>query len=189
MTIREYESWLRRELSASFYTNEEIDEVVSYYLEIINDRVDAGERLEQVLFDYPPRKIALSFASEAYQRREVKTKRDSGNVVGKVVKYTFLTPFLIPLGILLIVFLIVAGALVISFFASLLGVGGYGVYLLVNIIQSGVAIKEIIAYSALIVAAMGVLLILAGLGVLLFKGVIKLIIKIGASFSRKRRNA
>lgn len=120
---------LRIELNRRNLYQSEIDEIVSYYEEIINDRIDLGESLDQILAGYDVKVIARNSFPQALQRRadENPNQKVSNNVWSLVV-FLFSIPVLIPLGVLYIAFIIVIFALIISCFAvtvsGLLGIVG-----------------------------------------------------------------
>lgn len=107
---------LRKELKKQF-SKDEIEEIIAYYEEIINDRVDRGEDLDKVLRSYNPHMIKKEMLPTMIQKRDHTKVKSSGRSSGQILLILFSTPILLPLLIIYLALIIVACALVITGFA------------------------------------------------------------------------
>ncbi len=115
--MNKFLSDLRNELNKRNLYQSEIDEIVSYYEEIINDRIDAGEQLDHILSGYDVKVIARNSFPQALQRRSDEDKSAVSKNVWNLILFLFSIPVLIPVGILYVVFIVVIFALVVACFA------------------------------------------------------------------------
>lgn len=153
--MREFLSNLEEELNKKKFYKDEIIEVVSYYEEIISDRVDNGEVLEEVLKSYDIKKISNFAFPEAIKRRRPKNSKEVGKNIGLLILFLFSMPLLIPLGIVYFSFLIVIVALIISVIAVVIsGAAGF-IGLIINLI-----ITKAVLSNALVVVGAYILVIL-----------------------------
>ncbi len=119
---------LRKELSRSFYADE-VDKIVSYYEEMINDRLDHGETLSHILESYDIKTIVRQMTPEVLAKRS----DDSFSNIMKSAKLLLIalltTPLWIPLGVIYLVSFIVVITLgfvaIVVGFSSLVGVFGF----------------------------------------------------------------
>ncbi len=110
------DAWLksfRIELKKHFY-NDEIDEILSYYEEMISERQSNGESISDILKDYDQKRIIKELTLETISKRKI----DNYFVAVKSVKQFLIilltTPLWIPIGVLYLSLLITMGALLIS---------------------------------------------------------------------------
>jgi len=105
-------SSLNNELS-KYFNEEEKNEIIAYYEEMFNDKLDEGEDLDVVLDQYDPKKIARQMIPRVVADRKVIGKKTSNNL-WLILLILFSTPVLIPLGIVYLSLMIVALSLIIS---------------------------------------------------------------------------
>lgn len=117
------DAWLksfRNELKKHFY-DDEINEILSYYEEMISERQTNGESITEILKDYDQKRIIKELTLETISKRKI----DNYPVAIKSVKQFLIilltTPLWIPIGVLYLSLLITMGALLISSVA--IGIG------------------------------------------------------------------
>lgn len=96
------------------FSSDETKEVVSYYEEIINERLANGESIENIIASYDVNQIVKEMIPEIISKRKLKTGKDIGKSVWQLLLILFATPILIPLAILFIALMIVITAVGIS---------------------------------------------------------------------------
>lgn len=141
-------TWLKeleRELKKRFYLTE-VGGIVSYYEEMIQERLDNGESIDDILSDYDAKEIAKSMTAEVVMKRANDTYKAIAKSSKQLMLFLLSSPLLIPLGFVYVIILIVAVSLMFSFiaiiFASVVSMGG----LFINMYQSGLGQNEIIGF-------------------------------------------
>jgi uncharacterized membrane protein len=107
---------LEKACQKKFYQSE-IDELVSYYKEMIEERLSHGEMMDDIIKSYDIEKIVKNITPTMISRRD----NDSFKGVLKSAKVLMLAlisiPLLLPLGIILIVFCSIVFALGVTILA------------------------------------------------------------------------
>ncbi len=141
-------TWLKeleRELKKRFYLTE-VEGIVSYYEEIIQERIDNGESIDDVINDYDAKEIAKSMTAEVVMKRANDTYKSIAKSSKQLMLFLLSSPLLIPLGFAYVIIIIVAVSLMFSLitviFASVVGMVG----LFLNMYQSGLGQNEIIGF-------------------------------------------
>ena len=107
---------LRYELEKR-YSGNDVNDIVDFYGEIIADRVDNGESIDDVLKQYDIQEIVKMSGPTVYSnKREYKT-RDARKGAVSLIKILFSSIATIPLGILYFVFLVIIFSMIIAGFA------------------------------------------------------------------------
>ena len=139
-------SWLReleRELKKRFYLTE-VEGIVSYYEEMIRERIDGGEDIDDILSDYDAKEIAKSMTTDVVMKRANDTYLSVAKSSKQLMMFLLSTPLLIPLGFAYIIILIVCVSLMISLisvvFASLVAMAG----IFINMYHSGLGQYEVL---------------------------------------------
>jgi uncharacterized membrane protein len=142
-------TWLKeleKALSRKFY-EDEVKDIVSYYEEMIEERRSSGENIDDILSEYKINEIVKTMTPNVLLKRPNRTHKDITRNTKQLVVVLLSTPFLLPLGILYVTFLIVAfsmmlvtGLLILSSFA--------GIYLMVlDLIQSNMETANILGIA------------------------------------------
>ena len=141
-------TWLKeleKELRIRFYVNE-VSEILSYYEEMIEERLSCGEDIEDILSDYDAKEIAKSMTTDVVMKRANDTYRVVAKSSKQLLKFLLSTPLLIPIGfaytIILIVFTSTIFSLGLALLASIVTLS----IVLIDMIQSGLGQIEIIAF-------------------------------------------
>ncbi len=139
-------AWLReleRALQRKFY-EEEVKDVMSYYEEIINDRLSNGESIDYILENYDIQKIVKDMTPEVLMKRENKSYLQVSRSTKQLLIVLLGSPILIPLGIVYISFLIFVFSMIITAGALLFsGVVGFVSYV-IEVFSSGLTIPSMI---------------------------------------------
>lgn len=137
-------AWLReleRALNKKFYKDEASD-IVSYYEEMIEDRISHGEDFEDIVKDYQIDQIVKSMTPEVLSKRDNNTYKKTAKSMGQLTQVLLSTPLLLPLGIVYIVLLIISFSMIVTIlgigFGAVVGLGT----ILVNIASIGIGSAE-----------------------------------------------
>lgn len=118
------------------FTSEETKEIISYYEEIISDRVENGELLENVLSSYPPKIIAKQMIPSVILKRSNDNKTTIKNSY-QLLLLVFSAPILIPLALVYLAVIIVFLSLIIAgfslIFSGLVGFITHNIQVLVEV--------------------------------------------------------
>lgn len=159
-------TWLKeleRELKKRFYTSE-VSDILSYYEEMIQERLDEGERLDDILSDYDAKEIAKQMTTDVVIKRANDSYKSIVKSSKQLVEFLLTSPLLIPLGFAYVIVLIVFVALIISLIASLFASVVAMIAVFASMVSSGLGQTEILAFLG--IGMMGfslMLLILLGL--------------------------
>src|SRR5690554_6181924 len=83
-----------------YFSKEETKEVVSYYEEIINERLANNEELENILSNYNVKVIIKNMIPEMITKRDFKSHKNTFKSFWQLLLIMLFTaPILIPLGI------------------------------------------------------------------------------------------
>lgn len=131
------------EYSLKYLTKQEAKELKSFYEEIINERLSAGEKIDNILKDYDKKEIIKETLPEVILKRD----KNSFKSFFHVLLVLFSTPILIPLAVVYLALIVVALSMVIVGFS--LVVSG-----LITIIPYS---YQVITYSSNVGATIGLL--------------------------------
>ncbi|MBU1141278.1 MAG: DUF1700 domain-containing protein [Firmicutes bacterium] len=180
-------TWLKeleRELKKRFYLTE-AEGIVSYYEEMIQERLDSGESIDDILSDYDAKEIAKSMTAEVVMKRANDTYKSIAKSSKQLMVFLLSSPLLIPLGFAYMIVLIVAVSLMFSFvvviFASLVGMIG----LFLNMYQSGLGQNEVIGFIGVGLMVLSLLILLS---IWLYQAVQRLAKKLIYIFSSMAKN-
>lgn len=158
-------------LHKHFY-KKEIDDIITYYEEIIEERLANGEMIESIIASYDIQTIVKEMATEYIPKRDLNTKA--------TLKSTHLllivllsTPLLLPIGITYIVLLSVSFAMIVTG-AALIGSGFVLIFTtIIRAISSAQSFSEqlVLIGGSLIAAA--ILIWIGALMMRLFQWIIK----------------
>jgi uncharacterized membrane protein len=123
------EKWLKtleQKLSKKF-KKEEVDEVISYYEEMMNDRLENGESIDDIIKSYHMATIERDMLVSEISKREVNSLRDLTKVVIQFFLILIATPLWIPIAVLyfvsyviVFVFFIVSISIFVSGIAAII---------------------------------------------------------------------
>ena len=120
---------------------------------MIDDRLDRGEFLDNILDEYDPNVIAKSMIPEIVSKRTISHEKTSVNV-WLIVLVLFSTPLLIPLGVVYLTFMIVVGSIMVAGIA-VAGSGLFAVMLqIIGIISSGITFPNAMLSIGLVLIAL-----------------------------------
>jgi uncharacterized membrane protein len=140
-------TWLReleKALNKKFY-KEETEGIVSFYQEMIEDRISQGENFEEIVKDYQIDQIVKSMTPEVLSKRDNNTYKRTAKSMGQLTSVLLSTPLLIPLGIIYIILLVIGFSMIVSIFGIAFGaIVGLGSILL-NVANIGIGTGESVA--------------------------------------------
>lgn len=117
---------LEKELKNNRLYQSEIDEVLSYYEEMITERFENGESMDKILSSYDVKLITRMFVPQTLSKRKLETNKEVTSSVWLLVLFLFSIPVLIPIGVMYVVFLVVVLSLIISAVAvGITGIVGF----------------------------------------------------------------
>lgn len=156
-------TWLKeleRALRAKFY-DDEVKEILSYYEEIIHDRLSAGEKLDEILSGYDVKKIVKDMTLEVLIKRE----NTSVSKVSKSTKQLLIlllgSPILLPLGIVYIsVLIFVLSMIFTAFILIVTGFVGF-IGLLIDMIQSSLNLPNLLGVLGIGLMTFSMLILLS----------------------------
>ena len=106
---------LRQRLNQKF-NKEEVEEVIAYYEELINDRLDHGEQLEDILNSFHIHEIEKDMFVNQLSKRENLSLKDLIKTMTQFFIVLITTPLWIPIAVLYFVFyILVAVFFIVSF--------------------------------------------------------------------------
>lgn len=112
-------------LSKHFY-DDEVNDIISFYTEIIEDRKAQGESIDDILSDYDIKSIVKEMTPNILMKRVNDTYSKTTKSMKQLLLLLLSTPILLPLGILYITMIIVAFAFIIAsvsiLFSSVVGI-------------------------------------------------------------------
>ncbi len=111
--MNNWKNQLRKELRRQF-SETELNEIIDYYEELINDRVERGESLNKVLKSYDPKTIKKEMLPTMIQKRDHSKVKTTSRSSWQILLILLSTPILLPLAIVYIALIIVALALALS---------------------------------------------------------------------------
>lgn len=109
-------SWLnelRKRLEKRFY-EEEVDEIVLYYQEMIEERIEKGESIDLILSSYDIKEIIKNITPEIVMKRNHQTYQSVSKSTKQVILVLLSTPLLIPLGVTYIAMVVTAFSLLVA---------------------------------------------------------------------------
>ena len=104
---------LRKKLDKKFY-KEEVDEIVSYYEEMIEERKAKGESIDHILASYDINVLMKNITPEIVMKREHKTYLSLSKSTKQVILVLLSTPLLIPIGVTYVALIVTAVSLLIA---------------------------------------------------------------------------
>lgn len=180
-------AWLI-ELERSLYKKlpiNEVNKVTAYYSEMITERVEKGENIEQVLMDYDIKKIVKEITVESIIKRDLKTYTSKSNTMFQILLLLLSTPVLIPLGVIYLSFIIVAFSLLISGFSVFIsGFMTLFVYL-IDILNSSLNIVNLIGVLGIIIFSAALIIFISIYLMKLADVLIKLLLHVGKKIIKK----
>ncbi|MBE0700544.1 MAG: DUF1700 domain-containing protein [Acholeplasmataceae bacterium] len=96
------------------YDAHEVEDVLSYYEEMIQERLDSGETIKVILADYDVKSISKTIAPNVLMNRSTETYQKVIRSTRQLLVALLSTPLWIPLGILYVVVLIIAGSMMLT---------------------------------------------------------------------------
>ncbi len=141
-------TWLKeleRELKKRFYLTE-VNDILSYYEEMIQERIDNGEYIGDILSDYDAKEIAKSVTTDVVMKRANDTYRTLVRSSKQLMQFLLTTPLLIPLGFAYVIVIIVFVSLIISLLATVFGLAVGMTVIFINMVQSGLGQNEILGF-------------------------------------------
>lgn len=141
-------NWLKeleRELKKRFYLTE-VQDILSYYEEIIQERIDQGETLDEILSDYDVKEIAKSMTTDVVMKRANDTYKSITKSSKQLLEFLLSTPLLIPLGFAYIIVLIVFVSLIISLISTIFAGVVAMVVVFISMVTTGLGQNEIIGF-------------------------------------------
>ncbi len=154
-------SWLReleRELKRRFY-DEEVKDVLSYYEEMIQERLSGGENIDDILESYNIREIAKSITPEVIMKRANDTYKAAVKSTKQLAVVLLSTPLFIPLGILYLSLLIFAVSMMIASGAVILSSIVGGIAFLANLSQSSLGTNEVMALIGMVLMTFSLMIL------------------------------
>jgi uncharacterized membrane protein len=154
-------TWLReleRELKRRFY-DEEVKDVLSYYEEMIQERLSSGELIDDILESYNIRDIAKSITPEVIMKRTNDTYKKAVKSTKQLVAVLLSTPLLIPLGVLYLSLLIFAVSMMIASGAIILSSIVGGIAFLADISQSNLGTNEVMGLIGMILMTFSLMIL------------------------------
>lgn len=134
---------LERALKHTFY-EDEIKDIVSFYEEMINDRLASGEGIDHILSSYDIKKIVKDMTPEMLMKRENKSYTQVSKSTKQLLVLLLGSPLLLPLGIVYISVLIFIISMIITAWVLLFtGVVGFGAFI-IDMIQSSLSLPNIL---------------------------------------------
>lgn len=126
-------TWLKdleNALSRKFYKDEVLD-IVSYYQEMIEERLSGGEKLDVILDEYDIKDIVKTMTPEVLVKRKNDTYPRLVKSIRQLLITLLSTPLLIPIAVVYVVLLIFAFSLIVASFAVIVStfVGFVGISL------------------------------------------------------------
>lgn len=180
-------AWLReleRALNKKFY-KEEASDIVSYYEEMIEDRMSSGEDFEDIVKDYQIDQIVKSMTPEVLSKRNNNTYKKTAKSMGQLTSLLLSTPLLIPLGIMYVILLIIGFSMVVSIlgiaFGAVIGLGS----ILANIVSIGIGTAESFALIGASVIGFAVAILVCSIILKIVWEISKLILKWFVKIARK----
>ena len=142
---RKREKWFKmldQELTKYFNEKEKKD-IISYYEELIDDRLDQRESIDDVLDAYDPKKIAKLMIPEVMSKRSNSNQQMTKNI-WLIVLILFSTPILIPLGVVYLSLMISAFSVLISGGAVIVAGIGAVITQIIRSLSMGLAFSQLI---------------------------------------------
>jgi uncharacterized membrane protein len=154
-------TWLReleRELKRRFY-DEEVKDVLSYYEEMIQERLSSGELIDDILESYNIRDIAKSITPEVIMKRTNDTYKKAVKSTKQLAAVLLSTPLLIPLGVLYLSLLVFAVSMMIASGAIILSSIVGGIAFLADISQSNLGTNEVMGLIGMILMTFSLMIL------------------------------
>ncbi len=140
------QTWLKeleRALATKFYADE-VKDVISYYEEMINDRLANGEDEKSILASYDIKHIVKDMTPEVLMKRENKSYLQVSKSTKQLLILLLSSPILLPLGIIYVSMLIFIVSMMITAWVLLFsGVIGFGTYIY-EMFGAGLSLPNII---------------------------------------------
>lgn len=151
---------LERALKHTFY-EDEIKDIVSFYEEMINDRLASGEAIDSILSSYDIKKIVKDMTPEMLMKRENKSYTQVSKSTKQLLVLLLGSPLLLPLGIMYISVLIFVISMIITAFALMFsGVVGFGAFI-IDMFQSNLSLPNILGTLGLGLMMFGLVVLIS----------------------------
>jgi uncharacterized membrane protein len=103
----------KTQLKKHFYA-EEVDEIVAYYQEMIEERIEKGEKEADVLASYDIKEVIKDMLPEMIRKRDIKSYREWSKSSKQILLLMLSTPILLPLAFVYIALIITAFSILIA---------------------------------------------------------------------------
>ena len=140
--LKQWLNELEKELD-KYISEDEATEVIDYYEEMVNDKLDDGEDIDKILNQYEPKKIAKQMVPKVLSKRTGKEKTMSKNA-WLILLVLFSSPILLPLGIVYVSLMIVAISFIFSGFVIIASAFVTIIAYTVKVITLGLALPELL---------------------------------------------
>ena len=175
--LNELENLLKKRLY-----QDEVEEIISYYQEIIEDRLEKGESIDQILASYDVKKIVKDVTLDSVLKRDLGSYRTLSKSTKQILLLLVSTPLLLPLGIVYIAFIITAFSLLIATIAvSFSGIFGLVIYM-VDLVNADLSFIDFTGILGIGIFSFALLLLvaiyLAKVVEIMFKALLKLITRL-----------
>lgn len=129
----------------------EVEEVLQYYEEIISDRLENGESIEQINNSIDYNEIRKIYVPKSINTRNNETIKESANTSKTLLLFLLTSPILIPLAILYFVIVFVIYVLITSFLLTMMLVPLSGLLIPIDMIVSGNGVGDIMIGSGVVI--------------------------------------
>ncbi|MDX9691626.1 MAG: hypothetical protein RBT45_04160 [Acholeplasmataceae bacterium] len=100
-------------LKKHFY-DDEVEEIISYYQEMIEERVAKGELIDDVLASYDVKAIIKEITPDMIKKRDLGSYKILSKSTKQIMLLLLSTPILIPIGVLYIALIVTAFSFLIA---------------------------------------------------------------------------
>lgn len=156
-------TWLKEldiQLKKKLYENE-VEEIISYYQEMIEERLEKGELIDDILASYDMKKIIKDVTLDSVLKRDLGSYKILTKSTKQILLLLISTPLLLPLGIIYIAFIITAFSLLIAGIAvSISGVFGLIVYI-IDLFQANLSFIDFMGILGIGIFAFSLLLLIS----------------------------
>ncbi len=156
-------TWLNEldiQLKKKLYENE-VEEIISYYQEMIEERLEKGELIDDILASYDMKKIIKDVTLDSVLKRDLGSYKILTKSTKQILLLLISTPLLLPLGIIYIAFIITAFSLLIAGIAvSISGVFGLIVYI-IDLFQANLSFIDFMGILGIGIFAFSLLLLIS----------------------------
>lgn len=154
--LKELETLLKKKLY-----QDEVEEIISFYQEMIEERLEKGESIDQILASYDMKKIVKDVTLDSVLKRDLGSYKNLSKSTKQILLLLVSTPLLLPLGIVYIAFIITAFSLLIAGIAvSISGIFGLIIYI-IDLFQADLTFIDFIGILGIGIFSFSLLLLVA----------------------------